>query len=83
MACSHFEQGEAGITVDHATWRQHSPQPDLLTKTQTNLQAYLSEKFGFHRARVLSEYPKKWLRLAIEAAAPLPPPPPRETAVRS
>jgi hypothetical protein len=33
---------------------------------------YLSEKFGFHRARLLSEYPKKWLRLAIEAAAPLP-----------
>ena len=33
---------------------------------------YLSEKFGFHRARLLSEYPKKWARLAIEATAPLP-----------
>jgi hypothetical protein len=33
---------------------------------------YLSEKFGFHRARLLSEYPKKWLRLTIEAAEPLP-----------
>ena len=32
---------------------------------------YLSEKFGFHRARLLSEYPKKWLPLAIEAAGHL------------
>jgi hypothetical protein len=33
---------------------------------------YLSEKFGFHRARLLSEYPSKWLPLAIEAARHLP-----------
>jgi hypothetical protein len=33
---------------------------------------YLSEKFGFDRARLLSLYPKKWLTLAIEAAEGLP-----------
>lgn len=33
---------------------------------------YLSEKFGFDRGRLLALYPKKWLRLAIEAATNLP-----------
>ena len=33
---------------------------------------YLSEKFGFDRGRLLSLYPSKWLKLAIEAASDLP-----------
>jgi hypothetical protein len=34
---------------------------------------YLSEMFGFDRGRVLSQFPKKWLPMAIDAAAHLPP----------
>ncbi len=33
---------------------------------------YLSELFGFDRGRVLSQYPKKWLQIAIKAADSLP-----------
>ncbi|WP_299882665.1 hypothetical protein [uncultured Sulfitobacter sp.] len=34
---------------------------------------YLAELFGFDRGRLLSQFPKKWLPMAIEAAADLPP----------
>jgi hypothetical protein len=32
---------------------------------------YLSEKFGFDRARIMALYPKKWLPMAIDATAHL------------
>jgi hypothetical protein len=34
---------------------------------------YIAEKFGFDRGRLLSLFPRKWLRLAIEAANDLAP----------
>ncbi len=34
---------------------------------------YLAELFGFDRGRLLSQFPKKWLPMAIEATANLPP----------
>ena len=45
MACSHFEQGEAGITVDHATWRQHSPQPDFADEDSKPAGIFLAREF--------------------------------------
>jgi hypothetical protein len=50
---------------------EYGVEPRAITSTW-QICLYLSEKFGFDRARLLALYPNGWLGLAIEAAARLP-----------
>jgi hypothetical protein len=49
---------------------EHAVEPQAITADWPTCR-YLSEKFGFDRARLLSLYPAKWLPLSIDAASGL------------
>lgn len=48
-------------------FKEFAVEPEAVVRSDRDL-VYVLEKFGMHQGRVISEFPRKWKRLAYEAA---------------